>query len=137
MTLDTAEVLLKKALEEAEEVCGFTFQGGEPTLAGLEFFREFVKLADRQNHKNIKLEYCIQTNGYHLDEEWYPFLKEHNFLVGVSLDGDHALHDHWRKDKEGAGTYQCVLDTIHKLEHHGIPYNILTVVTGTSAKKAE
>jgi uncharacterized protein len=72
-----------------------------------------------------------------LDEEWYPFLKEHHFLVGVSLDGDNALHDRWRKDKAGAGTFQRVLDTIQKLEHHGISYNILTVVTGTSAKKAE
>ena len=81
------EILVKKALEEAEDFCTFGFQGGEPTLAGLEFFEKFVECVKKYKKKETKVNFCLQTNGTLLDDNWVKFLKENNFLVGISLDG--------------------------------------------------
>lgn len=136
MTQETMECLIRKALEASGEACGFTFQGGEPTLAGLDFFRLFVKTVRQMNQGRRKIQYNLQTNGYSLEEGWYPFLKENDFLVGISLDGSRNIHDRWRVDAQGRGTYEKVCGTIGKLKEYEIPFNILTVVTGTSARHA-
>lgn len=136
MTYDTMKCVIQKALEVSEEECGFTFQGGEPTLAGIEYFRMFVKTVQELNSRNITIQYNLQTNGYELDEEWYPFLKDNDFLVGISLDGTQRIHDRWRVDVQGQGTYPKVCQTIDKMRLYQIRFNILSVVTGTSAKHA-
>lgn len=136
MTQETMEYLVRKALEASEEECGFTFQGGEPTLAGLDFFRSFVNQVRQLNGERKRVQYNLQTNGYFLEEEWYPFLKENDFLVGISLDGSRRIHDRWRVDAQGQGTYEKVYRTISRMKEYGIRFNILTVVTGTSARHA-
>ena len=91
MKEDTMEILVKKALEEAEDFCTFGFQGGEPTLAGLEFLRNLWECL-KNKKKETKVNFCLQTNGTLLDDNWVKFLKENN-LVGISLDGTKEIHD--------------------------------------------
>lgn len=137
MELDTAQTLIEKALDYAEKRCTFTFQGGEPTLAGLSYYRAFTEIVKKNNKKKIQTEYNIQTNGYRMGEDWFPFLKENKFLVGISLDGGRDCHDRLRRDAKGEGTFKPVMKTIAALKKHGIEFNILTVVTGYSAGHAQ
>ncbi len=87
MSLETLEQVMKKALEAADGSCTICFQGGEPTLAGLDFFRHAVELGARWSVHGCAVSYALQTNGLLIDEEWCRFLAQHHFLVGVSLDG--------------------------------------------------
>ncbi|MCU6735673.1 anaerobic sulfatase maturase [Diplocloster agilis] len=135
MEADTAENMVKKALEEAEDQCTFAFQGGEPTLAGLPFFQHFVSAVEQYNKKGLPVSYAIQTNGFDLAEEWFPFLKKHKFLVGVSLDGPKSCQDMHRHGPSGASTFQRVWSTIRKLKKYGIEFNVLTVLNGSNAPK--
>ncbi|MGN1345699.1 MAG: radical SAM protein, partial [Eubacteriales bacterium] len=141
MSLETAEALVRRAFEyasgSADSVRGsvtFAFQGGEPTLAGTEYYRAFTEFVDRYNTQKIPVAYAMQTNGYHLPDELCDLLRERRFLVGVSLDGNGAVHDELRKDAAGEGTFRRVNASIRKLETYGIDYNILTVVTDAVAK---
>ncbi len=136
MSGEVREALVRKALDYADGQCTFGFQGGEPTLAGLDFYREFVDLAQRCNHKRVKLTYFIQTNGYHLTEEWAKFLAENHFLTGISLDGTIHTHNRYRKDYEGQGTFARVMDSIELLDKFNVEYNILTVVNQATAMNA-
>nr|WP_296263430.1 SPASM domain-containing protein [uncultured Merdimonas sp.] len=114
----------------------FAFQGGEPMLAGLDFFSEFCRMAEAAR-KNIEISYTIQTNGILMDENWCRFFKEKNFLVGLSLDGPEDFHDQNRIDERGEGTYQKVLHAKEMLEFYQVDYNILTVLTNELAKYPE
>lgn len=136
MSKQTTKQIIKRVFEEAEEECGFTFQGGEPTLAGLEYYKYFLQTVEKYNRRGIPVQYCLQTNGYNLTEEWLTFFAENHFLIGVSLDGLEKIHDANRKDAEGKGTYRNVMQTIQKMEEYQIPYNVLTVVTDLLAKHA-
>lgn len=137
MSGETLELLIRKALEEAEGSCAFGFQGGEPTLAGLDFFRKAVELQKRYNTRGLAISNAIQTNGMLMDAEWADFLTENRFLVGLSLDGTKELHDRNRLDSAGKGTYSRVLQAAQLLKARGVEFNILTVVTRDSAKKAD
>jgi len=134
MTRKTMECLIKRAFEFAEGSCGFAFQGGEPTLAGADFYRDFTALADKYNVNGVKVSYSIQTNGYNVPDELCEVLASHKFLAGVSLDGTGGLHDACRVDANGDGTFKRVNETIKKFERFGIEYNILCVVTENMAK---
>ena len=136
MDRETARILIEKSMDYAKKQCIFTFQGGEPTLAGLDYFKYFTETVRKSNKRNIPVSYNIQTNGYHLQEDWFPFLKENKFLAGVSLDGDAACHDYLRRDAKGKGTYKQVMKTIALFKKYGIDFNVLTVVTGYSAGHA-
>lgn len=87
MREELLETLVRKALEQADGQCMFGFQGGEPTLAGLDFYRKLVQLQKQYNTRGIRIINTIQTNGMLIDDEWAEFLAEHKFLVGLSLDG--------------------------------------------------
>ncbi len=137
MNLNTLENLVEKALNHADGGCGFMFQGGEPTLAGLEFFQELIRLQHKYNHKNIQIHNSIQTNGYALDEKWCVFLKEHDFLVGLSLDGIKPTHDAYRKSQNGKDTFIKIIETAKRLDKFGVEYNILTVVNSRTALRAK
>lgn len=135
MSLETLEILVKKALEYAEDTCEFAFQGGEPTLAGLGFYQKLIELQERYNVKSVVVKNAIQTNGYHIDEKWAAFLAEKHFLVGLSLDGVYATHNAYRKNPKGEGTFERVMNTAQLLRRYGVDFNILTVVHNrTSAK---
>jgi len=115
----------------------FAFQGGEPGLAGLEFFKFFVDEVKKAVPPRVKVDYCMQTNGLMIDDEWCVFLKENNFLVGLSLDGDAALHNQNRMDSVGKGTFSRVMESKSKLDRHKVMYNILCVLTLESARRAK
>ena len=114
------------AAQPGDEV-HFAWQGGEPTLLGLEFFRRVVEL-QRKFAGGKTIANALQTNGVLLDEEWGEFLAEHGFLVGVSIDGPRELHDCYRIDKGQAPTFDRVIRGIAKLKQHGVDFNTLTVV---------
>ncbi len=107
----------------------FAWQGGEPTLMGLPFFRRLVELQQRLLPPGVRCTNALQTNGTLLDEEWCAFLREHDFLLGISLDGPEALHDRYRRDKRDGGTAAAVLRGLGLLRAHGIPHNVLCAVS--------
>lgn len=138
MSIDTMRAMVDKALTYGGRVVSFAFQGGEPTLRGLDFFREFVSYV--QNHPDlghIRVNYALQTNGYLIDEEWCEFFARHRFLIGISLDGTKEIHDRYRVDAAGRGTYNRVMDAIALMKKYHVEYNILTVVTASTARSAQ
>lgn len=134
MSEDTLKNIVKKAMRQAGgEIC-FAFQGGEPTLRGIGFFKKAVELEERFNREHVKVINALQTNGLNLNEEWCRFFKEQDFLVGVSVDGTASIHDTYRRDAGGSTTYERIRKNIDMLEAYGVEYNILTVVTGPVAE---
>lgn len=114
------------AEQDVEEVI-FTWHGGEPTLAGLDFYRRVIELQEKYaDGKRIKND--LQTNGVLLDDAWCEFLKEHDFLVGLSIDGPKHLHDCFRRTKGGQPTFDQVYGAAGRLREHGVPFNAVTVI---------
>jgi len=131
---ETVETTIQKSLEYAEGSCTFGFQGGEPTLAGLEFYKKVVAFQKKYNTKNLTIYNALQTNGTLLDDDWASLFEENKFLVGVSLDGYESLHNLYRKDARGNGTFARVMQGIEALKRHNVEFNVLTVVTAQTAK---
>lgn len=104
------------------------WQGGEPTLMGLDFFRRAVAVAERRRRPGQHLQHTIQTNGTLLTDEWAEFLAEHRFLVGISIDGPPELHDRFRVDKRGRPTSDRVLQGLRHLQAHAVDINVLCTV---------
>ena len=122
------------AAQTGDEVI-FTWQGGEPTLMGLDFFRRVVALQKKYQKPGQRIENDLQTNGILLDDAWCAFLKEHDFLVGLSIDGPRELHDAYRTNKSGGSTFDRVMAAVHLLHQHGIIFNALCVVNRLNARK--
>ena len=118
----------------ADEVV-FSWQGGEPTLLGLDFFRKVVALQRKHAKAGQRIENDLQTNGTLLDEDWARFLKEHRFLVGLSIDGPREIHDHYRITKRGAPTFDTVYAAAKMLQRFGVPFNTLTCVNRFNASR--
>ena len=133
MSHAVADAIILKSLEAAKH-CSFVFQGGEPSLAGLPFFEYFVSKVASSKKEDSLVTYAFQTNGMLLDEKWARFFKEHDFLVGVSLDGPPRLNDLQRKDRDGGKSGRSVLQAISHLEKEGVKFNILSVVTNELAQ---
>lgn len=136
MSEETLEQLIVNAIDYADNYAAFAFQGGEPTLAGIDFFRKAVNLQKKHNIKNLTIENTIQTNGILIDEEWARFLAKNHFLVGLSLDGPKKIHDRYRRDVSGNPTFEKVMHTVNLFEQYHVEYNILSVITDESAAKA-
>lgn len=134
MDIDTLETIIKKALDYAEGSCTFAFQGGEPTLSALDFYKHLVKLEEKYNTGKVKINNVLQTNGTLIDEKWAEFLHDNNFLVGISLDGPKEIHDLNRVDVNNSGTYNEVMKTIDLFNKYKVEYNILSVVSSISAR---
>lgn len=134
MSRETLTNVIRKSLANCGRECTFAFQGGEPTLAGLDFFREAVSLAGQFNPNHCRVSFTIQTNGTLLDEQWCAFFAENHFLVGVSLDGTKELHDANRVDANGEGTYGRVVNALRLLEAYKVDFNILTVLTSSACR---
>jgi len=120
------------ASHQAPEVT-VAWQGGEPTLMGLDFFRRSVELAERYKRPGQTVAYTLQTNGTRLDNEWCAFFKEHRFLIGLSVDGPRALHDAYRVDKGGRGSFDQVMRGWNLLCKHNVDTNILCAVHAANA----
>lgn len=113
----------------------FSWQGGEPTLMGLDFFRKVVALEKKYAKPFQKIENDLQTNGTLINDEWCEFLKENRFLVGLSIDGPRPVHDHYRVTKGGNPTFEKVFHTAKLFKRHGVPFNTLTCVNRFNARK--
>lgn len=137
MEPSTAERLIKSALSFADGCSvAFAFQGGEPLLAGKDYFRQFVDLVKRHNVKGSEIYYSIQTNGTLVDDEWAKLFHDNKFLVGLSLDGDYEGNK-FRVDAQGQNSYYKIVRAANKFTKHGVEFNILTVLTGYCAENAE
>ncbi|WP_301169663.1 anaerobic sulfatase maturase [Brevibacillus nitrificans] len=113
----------------------FVWQGGEPTLMGLDFFRKVIELQNKYKQGKT-ISNSLQTNGTLLTREWREFLAQHDFLVGLSLDGPEDIHDHYRVDRGGKPTFHKVLEALTLLKTHGVQFNVLACVTRESSKRA-
>jgi uncharacterized protein len=137
MPLELIGSIVKRAMERAERSVSFVFQGGEPMLAGLDFFRHAARMQKAINKKGLRVFNAIQTNGSLIDGEWARFFRDEGFLVGVSLDGYERLHDINRRDALGMPTFQKVMAGIDVLKLFSVEFNILTVVSAQSAHCAD
>ena len=134
MSNDLLEKYVRQLLE-AHQTPNVTvaWQGGEPTLMGLDFFKQAVTLVEKHRKAWQSVEHTIQTNGTKLNDDWCAFFKEHNFLVGLSVDGPRELHDAYRVDKSGHGTFEQVMRGWNSLMKHGVECNILCTVHAANA----
>jgi uncharacterized protein len=135
MSDDVLVAFIRKYIEsQPTPVVEFVWQGGEPTLLGLDFYRRVLELqAPYSGQKAIKN--SLQTNGILLDDEWCRFLKQHDFMVGLSLDGPHDIHDRYRKDRHGKGSFEEVIRGLRLLQKHGVEYNVMASVGRETARR--
>ena len=110
-----------------------SWQGGEPTLMGIDFFRRALDFQKRYKRPGMIFENTLQTNGTLLNDAWCEFLGQHKFLVGLSIDGPRHLHDRHRRDKQGGPTFDRVMQGLRLLQKHGVEYNLLTTVNRDNA----
>ena len=136
LSLSTLETVFQKTLPYAVGKCIIAYQGGEPTLAGLDYFREAVELEKKYASRHCVINHSIQTNALNIDREWADFFVKEKMLVGVSLDGNKDLHDENRIDVNGKGTHSRVMRAISILKSSGAEFNILTVVTRQTCRSA-
>ena len=129
MPLDLLEEYTRQYIE-AQKVPEVTFawQGGEPTLMGLDWFREAVALQQKYKRPGMRIQNALQTNGTLLDDEWCEFFAANDFLVGLSMDGPPELHDKYRVDKGGAPTHARVMRAARLFREYGVEFNILCTV---------
>ena len=122
-------------LFEAHQVPQVTvaWQGGEPTLMDLDFFRRSVEFQKKYAKPGTRVENTFQTNGILLNDDWCTFFHENNFLIGLSMDGPKELHDFYRKDKGGHGTFERVVQAARLLQKHKVEFNILCTVNRKNA----
>jgi uncharacterized protein len=129
MADDVMEAYVKQVIEshQAPQVT-IAWQGGEPTLMGLDFFKQVMEVVKKYTRPGMTVNHTMQTNGTKLDAEWCEFFHQHNFLLGLSLDGPKEMHDAYRVDKRGDGTYDQVMAAARLLKKHKVEFNILCTV---------
>jgi uncharacterized protein len=134
MSDELLELYIKQLLESHRlpEVT-VAWQGGEPTLMGLDFFKRSVEYVEKYKKPGQEAHYTLQTNGTNLDDEWCKFFKEHNFLIGLSVDGPREMHDAYRVDKNGQGTFDQVMLGYEYLRKQSVDVNILCTVHAANA----
>ena len=129
-TVDRILCSVRKDLKPGDTL-SFAFQGGEPTLIGLPWYRRFV---EKVRETGLRPAYALQTNGTLLDEDWAEFLRENDFLVGLSLDGMPRCHNACRVAIDGSGTYDRVMEAVQLLRKHRVEFNILCTLTRELAR---
>lgn len=139
MSTATADRLIEQAFVGAtrRDTITFSFQGGEPTMAGKEYFQHFTRQVRLTNTVGATVQYAIQSNGLAIDDEWIEIFRANKFLVGISVDGDKALHDLNRVDASGKGTWNRVTQSLKRLLVAGVDTNLLCVVTRQCARSPQ
>jgi uncharacterized protein len=135
MSLETLGELTRQALAQAEDEVTFVWQGGEPTLAGLPFYRAALELQRRHCRPGQRVENALMTNGLLIDDEWCELLRDGGFLVGLSLDGPRDLHDRQRLRAGGQPTWEAVVAAARRLLARGVPVNALVLATELAAHR--
>ena len=133
MSFSLLEKLIRQTIEASDGTVSFTWHGGEPTLAGLDFYQKVVELEKKYLPRGWEVWNNIQTNGLLLNDEWCRFLRENRFDVGVSIDGAQWVHDKNRRDRGGNETYQRTVRAVRKLQSVGIQPDLLCTVTSSAA----
>ncbi len=133
MTDEVLEAYTRQYIKanDAPEVV-FAWQGGEPTLMGIDFFKKAVAL-QKQYGNGKRISNTLQTNGTLLNDEWCHFLAENCFLVGLSLDGPREIHDRFRKDRNGNPTFDRIMQALEQMKRHMVEFNVLVCITRESA----
>jgi uncharacterized protein len=136
MADDLLETYIQQLLEahQTPEVT-IAWQGGEPTLMGLEFFQRSIELVDKHKKPGQQVSHTLQTNGTRLDDDWGQFFKQHHFLIGLSVDGPQPLHDTYRVDKRGRGSFEQVMQGWKTLKKHEVDFNILCTVNAANGDR--
>ncbi len=133
MSEATLEAYIRQLLESHRTPqVTVAWQGGEPTLMKLDFFRRAVELVEKYRRPGQIVQHTFQTNGMLLDDDWCAFFKQHDFLVGLSVDGPRELHDTYRVDRRGQGTFDLVMRGWRYLRKHGVDFNILCTVNAAN-----
>ena len=134
MSEETLEAYIRQLIEtHRSNQVTVAWQGGEPTLMGVDFYRKAIEFQEKYRKPGMTFENTMQTNGTLLNDEWCQFFKENDFLIGLSLDGPRHLHDAHRVDKGGAPTFDKVMRGLRLLQKHGVEYNILVTVNRLTA----
>ncbi len=128
MSEEVLEKLVKDYMQLRFPVAGFAWQGGEPTLMGLDFYKRAVELQKKYGAAGQKVGNSLQTNAILLNDDWCRFLHDNNFLVGISADGPEELHDYYRLDHAGSGTFDKVNRAIEKCKEYKVEFNTLTLL---------
>ena len=137
MSDDLLENITAQYLRAMPVRCAFNWQGGEPLLAGIDFFRKAVGLQKARALPGQRVENNIQTNGTLLTDDWCRFLKDNQFLVGISIDGPEGLHDAFRRDGSGKGTFKAAWNGLELLARHGVEFNVLVTLNNANASKGK
>ena len=138
-TFRMGEALLENYIEQllrsqaSREVATVAWQGGEPTLMGLDFFRKSIEYVRKHQRPGMTVLHTMQTNGVLLNQDWCEFFREHKFLIGLSVDGPRDLHDAYRIDKGGHPTFDKTIQAANLMQRHGVDFNILTSVHAANA----
>ncbi len=135
MTGDTLERLVDTYMFYSYPNSVFAFQGGEPTLAGLPFFRKLVELQKECGRDGQNVSNALQTNAVLINRDWCGLFREYNWLLGVSLDGPEEIHDSYRFNKAGHGTWKRVIESVELLQNEKVEFNILCVLNQANVEK--
>lgn len=136
MTEETLELYVSQYIQaQRDHVVQFAWQGGEPTLMGLDFFRKVIRLCD-QYGAGKQITHAFQTNGILLNDEWCEFFVTHQFLIGLSIDGPQPLHDKYRLNRAQRGSFDKVMNAVSLLKKHKVDFTTLTVVSDANAEHA-
>lgn len=130
------EALVAQGMRLDRRAAAFAWQGGEPTLAGVGFYRRVVALEQQYGSAGQAVSNALQTNGLLIDAEWADLLAEYQFLVGISLDGPAACHDAYRRLADGQGSHARALAALRRLQERGVAVNVLSVVNDVTAGHA-
>jgi uncharacterized protein len=135
MSDETMEAYIRQTIEghRVPEVT-IAWQGGEPTLMGLDFFRRTMEVEKKYIKPGMRIENTLQTNGVLINEEWCKFFHENNFLIGLSLDGPRHLHDTYRHDKGGKSVFDKVMRAARLMQNHDVEFNILCTINAKNSQ---
>lgn len=133
---DVLAAFTKQYMDAMSERCEFHWQGGEPLLAGMDFFRRAVAFQAENRLAGQTVTNALQTNGTLLDEAWCEFFAENKFLIGISIDGPHQWHDHYRRDRAGEATFHRAWAGLELLRKHNVEFNVLATLNSANAPHA-
>ena len=136
MSNEVLREMIRQMMSSGQAQLGFSWQGGEPTLCGLDFFRAAVEYQKQFGRTGQTVANSLQTNGILINDDWAKFLAEYKFLIGLSTDGPPDIHDHYRRSSDGRASYEYALRAARIMEQHQVEFNILAVVNELTERNA-